>query len=127
MSKSKIAYWVLAVMLALAFGFAGFSKLSGNVMSVEMFEHFGYPIFFMYFIGACELAGALGLVFGQIIDVRLPRLAAMGLLAIMLGAIVTHILYDPVQAMIPAAILSVLLSGILYAGKKMRSAVVSPM
>lgn len=127
MSKSKIAYWVLSVVLALAFGFAGFAKLSGNALSVGMFEHFGYPIFFMYFIGACEFVGALGLVFGQSIDARLPRLAAMGLLAIMFGAIVTHILYDPVQAMIPAVILSVLLSGILYAGKKMRSIVVSPM
>lgn len=126
MSKSKIAYWVLAVVLALAFGFAGFSKLSGNAMSVGMFEHFGYPIFFMYFIGACELAGALGLVFGQIIDARLPRLAAMGLLVIMLGAIVTHVLRDPIEKMIPAVMLVVLLLGLLYAGKKMRAVVVAP-
>lgn len=121
MSKNKVTYWVLAVVLALAFGSAGFAKLAGSTVSVDMFTHFGYPMLFMYFIGACELMGGLGLVFGQVVDGRLPRFAAMGLLVIMLGAIVTHVLYDPLQAMIPAVTLAVLLSGFLYVEKRRRT------
>jgi len=125
MSKSKIAYWILAVLLALAFGFAGFSKLSGNPMSVEMFDKFGYSALFMYFIGACELAGGFGLVLGQVIDRRLPRLAAFGLLVIMVGAVVSHLLNDanPMTTMVPAVMLSVLLVGVIYAGKKMNASI----
>ena len=126
MSKSKIAYWVPAVLLALAFGMAGFSKLSGNPMSVEMFDKFGYSALFMYFIGACELVGGLGLVLGQVIDRRFPRLAALGLLVIMVGAIVSHLLNDanPLATMIPAVVLSILLIGFIYTGKRSMSVAV---
>lgn len=120
MSKSKITSFILALVLAFAFGFAGFSKLSGSAVSVSMFEHFGYPMWFMYFVGACEFVGGLALVFGRLVDVRLPRFAAIGLLAVMFGAIVTHILNDPLQAMIPAVMLIMLLFGFLYSEKRGR-------
>lgn len=123
MTKSKVAYWVFAVVLALAFVAAGFMKLSSSATSVEMFSHFGYSMAFMYFIGACEFIGGVGLILGRFVNARLSRLAAMGLLVIMLGAIGTHIIYDPLLAMIPAVTLAILLIGFLYLDKKQGVAV----
>lgn len=117
MTKGKIAYWVLATLLAGAFGFAGFLKVSANPMEIEIFTRFGYPLWFMYVIGATELAGALGLIAGRFIDTRLPRAAAMGLLVTMTGAIGTHLMYDPLFMILPAVALSVLLLGFLYASR----------
>lgn len=120
----KITYWILAVILALTFGFAGFSKLSASVVMIDMFTRFGLPLWSMYFIGAVEFAGALGLVFGKIIHDRLPRLAAMGLCIVMVGAIVMHVIYDadPLMRMLPAVVLLVLLTVFLYTHRKTNNA-----
>ncbi len=112
-------YWILAVALASAFGFAGFLKVSASPMEIELFTRFGYPLWFMYGIGAAELAGAIGLIGGRLIDVRLPRVAAIGLCVIMIGAIGSHLMYDSLFMMLPAAILSMLLLGFLYTSKSM--------
>ncbi len=117
MPKSNVASWVLAGLLALAFGFVGFLKLSTSPMEVAVFTHFGYPLWFMYVIGTIELAGALGLVCGRLIDARLPRMAAIGLLIVMTGAIGSHLMFDPLSLMLPAVVLSALLLGFLYANK----------
>lgn len=117
MPKNKTVYWTLAALLASAFGFVGFLKVSANPMEVELFTRFGYPPWFMYVIGAAELAGALGLIGGRLIAAHLPRATAMGLLVIMTGAIGSHLMYDPLFMMLPAVALSVLLLGFLYAGK----------
>ncbi len=117
MSKGKIAYWILAVLLASAFGFAGFLKVSANSMEIEIFTRFGYPLWLMYVVGAAELAGALGLIAGRFINTHLPRAAATGLLVIMVGAIGSHLMYDPLFMMLPAVALSILLLGFLYASR----------
>lgn len=117
MLKNNVAYWILAGLLALTFGFVGFLKLSASPMEVAVFTHFGYPLWFMYVIGAVEVAGALGLVCGRPINVRLPRMAAIGLLIIMIGAIGSHLIFDPLSMMIPAVVLSTLLIGFLFASK----------
>ena len=87
-------YWILAVALASAFGFAGFLKVSASPMEIELFTRFGYPLWFMYGIGAAELAGAIGLIGGRLIDVRLPRVAAIGLCVIIIVASGSHLMYD---------------------------------
>ena len=117
MPKNKIAYWILAAVLAAAFGFAGFLKVSASPMEIEIFTRFGYSLWFMYGIGAAELAGALGLVGGRLIDERLPRAAGMGLLVIMVGAIGSHLMYDPLFMLLPATALSILLLGFLYVSR----------
>ncbi len=117
MLRNKIVYWVFATLLAGAFGFAGFLKVFANPMEVELFTRFGYPLWFMYVIGAAELAGALGLICGQFVDTRLPRAAAMGLLVIMTGAIGSHLVYDSLFMMLPAVALSIFLLGFLYTSR----------
>lgn len=118
----KITYWILAVLLALAFGSAGFLKLSANPIELEIFTRFEYPLWFMYVIGMAEFAGALGLVFGRIINEQFSRWAGIGLLSIMIGAIMSHLLHDPLLAVIPATVLSLLVLGFLYVDTKTRQA-----
>lgn len=49
-SKAKnIALWSLQVLIAAAFLMAGFAKLSGQPMMVEMFEKIGVGQWFRYF------------------------------------------------------------------------------
>ncbi|HKT49971.1 MAG TPA: DoxX family protein [Candidatus Angelobacter sp.] len=70
---------LLRVMVALVFGASGWSHLKdpkGRAKSIGMSPGF------TAFLGAAELAGALGVVFGV-----LTQLAALGLILTMLGAI----------------------------------------
>ncbi len=105
-SKAKtIAVWVVSVLLALEFAGSGITKLIGLDQPVQVFHHLGFGDSFRLFIGAAEVAGALGLL--------VPRLrfwAAAGLSIIMIGALVMHVRAgDPVAKMAPAAISLVLL------------------
>lgn len=89
-----IALWIVQALLALMFGMAGLMKLSqpkeklaGNLAWVEDFSPGTVRL-----IGALELLAALGLVLPLLTGV-LPSLtawAAVGLVAIMIGAAVTH-------------------------------------
>ncbi len=107
--KKHIAYWVLAILIALPFFAGSYLKLTSSEMEVQGFQLFGYPLWFMYFIGVCELLGALGILFGKLVHKALPRLAALGLMGIMIGALYTHIMYTPLVMGIPALVISVLL------------------
>ena len=82
----KIATWVVSGLLTALYLFAGFGKVSSAPEAVETFTRYGHTDSFRMFIGACEMAGAIGL--------WIPRLAfwaAAGLIVIMLGAVYTHV------------------------------------
>ena len=75
----------LAIFLALVFVLSGLAKLLALPFETEAFARWGYPLWFMYFTGLLEVAGAVGLL--------LPRLSALAsgcLAALMLGAVATH-------------------------------------
>lgn len=96
---------VLQVILGLVFIGAGGSKLAGAQQMVEMFEHFKYPRWFMYFTGVVEVTGALGVLAGIFVPV-LALLGGLLLAATMTGALITHVrVKDPVSMMVPPAIL----------------------
>ncbi len=78
---ASIAIWILIVLTAFAFAAAGVLKLVGDPMFSDSFGKIGLPGAFGYFIGCCEIAGAVGLFIR-----RLATLAAAGLAIIMLGA-----------------------------------------
>ena len=92
----NIALWVVAGLLALAFGGAGFMKLTTPKEKLAENPNMAWTQDFsaglIKFIGAAEVAGALGLVLPQAFGIAevLTPLAAVGLVIIMLGAIVTH-------------------------------------
>ena len=100
----KYGPFVFFILPAVAFAAAGVGKLMGVPMMHQSFATMGLPSWFGYFIGTCELAGAAGLVLPQT-----RKLAALGLIAIMLGAIYFHVAYSE-PSPVPAIILSVLLA-----------------
>jgi uncharacterized membrane protein len=109
--KTKnIIGWVLSVILGLAFLMAGGTKLSGQAEMVQNFEKWGLSVTIMYFIGVAEVLGAIGLF--------VPRtrfLAVLGLMAVMIGAIGTHVLNG--EQFIPPLVLLILLSALAWIKK----------
>ena len=92
----NILLWIIQILLALLFLFAGGSKL---VMSMEQMQSMAspdqvqLPELFIRFIGVVEVLGALGLVRPGLFRIRkgLTALAATGLAIIMVGAVIITI------------------------------------
>ena len=96
---------ILQITLGLAFLGAGGQKLAGSEPMVGVFDRFGYPRWFMYFTGAVEVTGAVGVLAG-IFAPALALLGALLLAATMIGALFTHArVGDPAYRMGPPAAL----------------------
>ncbi|MEU4701794.1 DoxX family protein [Nonomuraea dietziae] len=89
----------LRILVALAFLMAAGTKFAAQADAVRSFDEIGFGRWFMYVIACVELAGAIGIL--------IPRLAgpaALGLTALLTGAVVTQlVVFDPVTALIPLA------------------------
>lgn len=96
------------ILPALAFAAAGTGKLSGNPDMLGAFADMGLPPLFGTFIGACEVAGAVGLIWAH---TRI--LAAAGLIIIMFQAIYYHAAYG-VPSPVPAIVLTLLLAATIW-------------
>ena len=88
----NIALWIIQVLLALLFLFAGGSKLVlpiDELLSKGSPNQILLPGLLLRFIGVCEVLGALGLILPGLLRIRpgLTPLAATGLVIIMIGAI----------------------------------------
>ena len=84
------ALWVVQVLLALLFLFAGGAKL---VLPAEALKGpVPVPVVFLRFIGVCEVLGAIGLILPGLLRIWrvLTPLAAAGLMIIMIGATVVN-------------------------------------
>lgn len=106
----NIVLWILQVLLALLFLFAGGTKL---ILPIEeMTKQIAMPGLFLRFIGVCEILGGLGLVLPRLLNTRpgLTPLAAACLVVIMIGAVAVSWL-----AMGPAAAILPLVTGCLAA------------
>jgi putative oxidoreductase len=101
-----IVCWAAQVLLAGFFAFAATPKLLGDPTAVQMFETVGFGQWLRYLTGACELAGAIGLLIP-----RLSGLAALGLIGVMVGATLTNLFLLP--GMASAAWMTVLLGVVL--------------
>jgi hypothetical protein len=98
----NVLLWILQVLLAALFLFAGGMKL---VLSAEqMAGPVAFPLWFLRFIGVVEVLGALGLLLPGIFRIRqgLTPLAACGLVILMIGATVITL----IGGIVPAAIIS---------------------
>ncbi len=100
----SVLTWIAIALGAVAYAGAGTSKVLGVEQMAQSFTHFHLPLWFMTFIGACEIAGAIGLLIR-----RLSALAAVCLAIIMVGAIYMHVTYDAPPMAAPAAVLLVLM------------------
>jgi uncharacterized membrane protein YphA (DoxX/SURF4 family) len=112
---SNRALWTVQILVALLFVFAGSTKF---LLPVEKMQQgpVVFPMAFMYFIGACEVLGGLGLVLPGLTHIRtsLTPLAAAGLTIIMVGATTVSIIAGGVAAGIFPAVVGVLTTWIAY-------------
>jgi hypothetical protein len=110
----NVALWILQVLLALVFLFAGGTKL---VLPLDVLTSMGSPNqvhlpgLLIRFIGVCEVLGALGLMLPGIFRIRpgLAPMAAAGMMIIMIGATVLTFVGDGVTpALFPMVVLFLL-------------------
>ena len=85
------------IVVALLMLLGGAAKLAGVPEVHDSFALLGLPPWFGYLIGACEIAGGIGLFIGP-----LSALAAACLGVIMLGATYFHVAFTPLSEAIPA-------------------------
>lgn len=110
----KIAYYVLTALLSLGFLFAAYPKLIGDSTAAQGFQAAHLPIWFMYFIGACEVIGVIGLWIP-----KLARWASYGLGVILAGAIVVTVFTNPIAyAIVPVVFAIVLWIAVRLRNKK---------
>lgn len=114
--KSKVQM-VLTVLLSLAFLATGIMKLSGAEQVRQGFENWGYPVFFIYVIGLCEVAGAIGMWLR-----RFSYAAKVCLIILMAGAAGTHLVFDTFMEALAPIILIVLIAVTLLLHHKERGA-----
>jgi hypothetical protein len=88
----NIALWIIQLLLAALFLFAGGIKLV--LPPDQLAGPVSMPLWFIRFIGICEVLGALGLILPGVFRVRkgLTPLAAGGLVVIMVGAVVVTLM-----------------------------------
>lgn len=95
----NVTLWTLQVLLAAFLLIASAApKFAGQKDAVEDFAKIGWGQWFRYVTGMCEAGGAIGLLIP-----RLTSYAALGLIGVMIGAVLTQILVlSPVLAFLPA-------------------------
>jgi putative oxidoreductase len=98
----RAVLWTLAALLAVTFVYVGQSKLFGSSASKwqERFERWGYPAAASYCIGLLELAAGAGVLLP-----KARRAAAAVLIAVMIGALITHLINGEPARIIPPLVL----------------------
>ena len=121
----NILLWIIQILLALLFLFAGGTKF---YYTIEQMRAMGppnqilFPGWFIHFIGVCEILGALGLVLPGLLRIKqyLTALAAIGLTIIMIGAVVVTGMVGGVGAAIPNLIICLLCAFVAYGRTMLR-------
>jgi uncharacterized membrane protein YphA (DoxX/SURF4 family) len=121
----NVILWILQVLLALLFLFAGGTKLIlplSVLMQAGSPNQIMLPGWFIRFIGVCEVLGGLGLVLPALARTRqyLTSLAALGLAVIMIGAVVVTAMADGARMAIGPFVILLLLLFIAYARWRVR-------
>jgi uncharacterized membrane protein YphA (DoxX/SURF4 family) len=100
---TNIGLWTLQVLAAAVFVFAAIPKITADPMAVAGFAMMGIGPAGMLTIGLLELAGAIAMFIP-----RLTGLAALCQVALMIGAVLTTLVYfGPSMVAMPAAVLVV--------------------
>jgi len=114
----NIVLWIIQILLALLFLFSGGLKFvfSAEDMHRAAPDAIQLPMWFMHFIGVCEILGGLGLVLPGLTRIKrfLTPLAAGGLLVIMIGAVVLSVMGQGAKAGIVPFIVGLLCAVVAY-------------
>jgi len=121
----NIVLWIIQILLALLFLFAGVTKFW---YTIEQMRAMGppnqilFPGLFIRFIGVCEILGALGLVLPGLLRIKpyLTVLAAIGLTIIMIGAFVVTAMVGGIAAALPTLVFAFLCAFVAYGRAKLR-------
>jgi uncharacterized membrane protein YphA (DoxX/SURF4 family) len=103
----NILLWIIQILLALLFLFAGITKLvipAETLMASAPPGSTQFPVWFLKFIGVVETLGGLGLFLPGIFRRRqeLTPLAAAGLVIVMIGAVVVSVMdHGPLAGLTP--------------------------
>ena len=104
-----VTAWIAQILSAgIVFG-AALGKLRGTPGWIERFRNWGYPEDFYLVIGVLELLGVIALLVP-----RFAGRAAAGLLVIMLGAFLTHLIHGEGLAVVRPLSVIVLLVAVLW-------------
>jgi hypothetical protein len=109
--RTNVRLWATQGALAALFAFAGAAKLV--TPAGQLAAQSDFPTAFLYFIGAAELLGAIGLILPWALGIKpgLTPLAAAGLAVIMVGAaIAVAVTMNPAFAVINLVIAAVAIS-----------------
>jgi uncharacterized membrane protein YphA (DoxX/SURF4 family) len=99
----NIALWIIQVLLALLFLFAGGMKLIMPIEEMTKQMPVAIPGLFLRFIGVCEVLGGLGLLLPMMLRIKpwLTPLAAVGLVILMIGATAFSFMIGVTAAILP--------------------------
>ncbi|MDO6851673.1 hypothetical protein COE08_00990 [Priestia megaterium] len=112
--------WVSRIiqgLLVVGFIAFGMMKLTGNAMQVQTFTSLGYPLGLMYFVGICELLGAIGLLVG-FWKPKMVLLASGGLTLLMAGAVFSHLKAGQGLGVAMPALVFLILSLVVFIGRR---------
>jgi putative oxidoreductase len=103
------AIWTVAVVMGLLFVLVGLSKLAGppGIAWAVRLSHWGYPAGSRYAIGGVEILAGLGLL---VPSFRRP--AAVTLMVVMTGALLTHLMNGEIVRLLPPLIFGGLAYGL---------------
>jgi hypothetical protein len=121
----NVLLWIIQVLLALLFLFAGGIKLvlpTDVLLSMGSPNQVVLPGWFLKFMGVCEVLGALGLILPGVLRIRqgLTALAAAGLVIIMIGATIVTIIGDGVLMALPPFVVGLLAAFVAYGRWRLR-------
>lgn len=98
---AHLGLWAVRILLSAQFLLGGVLKLTAQPMMIAMFDDIGAGQGLRLLVGACEVAGAVGLLVP-----RLARLAAYGLVLLMAGAAVTNVVALATSPAVPLVLLA---------------------
>lgn len=108
---------VLTILVSVVLVVTGALKVAAVPDMRERAAHLGYPVAAFRVVGALELLGVAGLWWGRYGSEALGVAAAVALLALLAGAVVSHLrVRDGVADVAPAVVVGGLLVALLVVG-----------
>ena len=87
--RNKIIYWIATIWLALAMLASGLQQIFHTKGFVDIIVHLGYPLYFMYILGAWKILGVIAILIPGFKLVK--EWAYAGFFFAMSGAVFSHI------------------------------------
>jgi uncharacterized membrane protein YphA (DoxX/SURF4 family) len=112
----NIALWIVQVLLALLFLFAGGMKLVLPIEEMTKQMPLPLPDLFLRFTGIVEMLGAIGLILPWLLRIRpgLTPVAAAGLVIVMIGATVYTLAAGDIALALMPLVVGILAAFVAY-------------